>query len=301
MAEADNKFRVLVIGGDSLLGRHLVTTFERSGIAVDYTTRRQQNLSARCLYLDLLRPEHWPNLAPYNLVYICAAIARLADADRRQNEAWSSNVTAPAELTRQVVGHGGKAVFISSNQVFDGSRPHRDQNDEKCPISAYGKQKAAAEDAIMALGGETCILRLGKVLAPSSPPLSQWVSDLLADRPIYPFGDMKMAPVPIDLAAHTLLSLGTASCHGLYQLTGPTDISYRQAGYYMAQQLGRSAELVRPISAKDEGFDPSFLPDNTTLDCRRLRDDLGLVAPTPTSIIDNIINQNKINKNAASS
>ena len=64
--------------------------------------------------------------------------------------------------------------------------------------------------------------------------------------PIKAFDDMTVAPVPADMATAAIAALLDAKMAGVFQLTGPRDVSYTEVGDYLARELGAPSRLGRP-------------------------------------------------------
>ena len=91
-------------------------------------------------------------------------------------------------------------LFLSTDKVFDGTRPQVPADAAPCPVSEYGRQKAAAEAALverMRQSAPAAILRLAKIVSPGMDLLRQWIANLGAGKPIRAFDDMMMALGPL--------------------------------------------------------------------------------------------------------
>lgn len=251
---------VLVVGADGMIGHALAGRLRADGVEVRGTSRRKGS-TAGDLYLDLARPETWPDPPPTDAAVLCAAVARLADCERDPHSSRRVNVEGCVELVRRLVGRGAFAVFLSSDKVFDGTTPRRARDDPPSPVTEYGRQKAEAEAGVLAAGG--AVLRLSKVLAPDVGIVARWRANLARGEPVTPFKDMWLAPVPCRLVVETIRHVIAARRPGLYQLSGAEDRSYADLAFRLADLLGADPGLVRPIAAP---VPPLHRPRFTTLD-----------------------------------
>ena len=128
-------------------------------------------------------------------------------------------------------------------------------------------------------GAPLSILRLAKVISPQMPLLNGWVETLATARPIRAFQDMMIAPAPISTVTEAIAALMRGGSPGVYQLTGPRDVSYADVGLYIAQQLRVNCDLVKTVSAKSSGLPIGATPPHTTLDSTALRAANGIVVP----------------------
>ena len=100
------------------------------------------------------------------------------------------NVDATLRLIDRLLARGIYVVYLSTNQVFDGSMPNVPPDAPVNPISEYGKQKARTENELKMLiqqGAPLSILRLAKVISPQMQLVKGWVETLATGTPFVPF------------------------------------------------------------------------------------------------------------------
>ena len=290
--QAAEPFKALVVGGDSLVGRALTAHLRRQAWAVAATTRRPGLATAARPFLDLAAPgPDWAGVLDqrFDVAYLVAAVARLAACAHDPQGSWLVNVTGTANLARRLVERGVRVIFLSTYQVFDGHRAFRRAEEPTAPVTVYGRQKAAAENAVLAAdqtGDAVAVLRLTKVLNDATPLFNDWAATMAAGRPITPFSDMTLAPVHAGLVASCLERIGRDGGGGVYQLSATRDVSYADAADRLAARMGVSADLVRPASWRESGVLAEPPASNTTLDMRRIVDEFGVASPDPWTAID---------------
>src|SRR5579863_766065 len=160
----------LLIGGNSEIGAATARRLRARGERLITTTRRAVHLAADEAFLDLDRlPDDWRPPAGVTAACVFAAIARLAACEADPTGSHRVNVTRTLALAEKLMAEGVYTLFLSTNQVFDGTRPHIPADAPHSPVSAYGRQKAAAEATFKRWIGEGAavgILRLAKVVSP---------------------------------------------------------------------------------------------------------------------------------------
>ncbi len=274
---------VVVVGADGLIGRCLAERLRAEGRQVVRTVLRPEpNAEVLDLSQDV---SAWTPPGPVAVAYLCAAATSLAYCRSHVNEARTINVRGTLTLAHTLCQRGALVVFPSSNLVFDGSVPFQRADAATCPRTEYGRQKAEVESQLLDLPN-VCVVRFTKVLGPGSPPLAQWADALRHGRPIHPFADMVMAPLPLGFAVEALCAVGRARSKGVIQVSGPRDVTYEEAARHVAGRLYAAAELVQPIGTADSGVALEHVPAHTTLDSTRLRGELGLTPPDARAAVD---------------
>ena len=133
----------LVTGSTGMLGTDLVETLRRRGYDVRGTTRASADLGDPDVVRDLVEG--------FDVVVNCVAWTAVDDAETHEAEALAINAVVPDLLARAVQQAGGLLVHISTDYVFDGqaSTPYP-EDAPTAPTSAYGRTKAAGEEAVRA-------------------------------------------------------------------------------------------------------------------------------------------------------
>src|SRR5690606_13067764 len=103
-----------------------------------------------------------------DVAFLCAGVSSMERCRTEPERARRVNVAGTIAVAQRLLDRGAHLVYLSSNQVFDGSKPKRRGDEPTCPRSEYGRQKAHVEQALS--GQRACIVRLTKVLG-SGPAL----------------------------------------------------------------------------------------------------------------------------------
>jgi dTDP-4-dehydrorhamnose reductase len=279
----------LIIGGDGEVGQALAAGLRAAGLPFTRSTRRAL-APAGWIHLDLAAmPPDWAPPEGAQAACITAAVARLAACEADPEGAARINVDGTVALAERLTARGIYTLFLSTNQVFDGTAPNVAADARLCPVSIYGRQKARTETALramMARGAPVGILRLSKVVSPGIRLFTDWRDGLAAGTPIRAFADMTFAPVPAALVTAAITAMLHARAATVAQLTGRRDITYLEAARHIARRQGADPALVLPGSAATLGLAQGSIPIHTTLDSRYLRERWGLSLPGPLEVVD---------------
>jgi dTDP-4-dehydrorhamnose reductase len=250
----------LVVGGDSFIGEALVRRLRAANWRVWSTTRRQASAPG-VIRLDL--GGELPELPQVDAAVICAARARLNDCAADPVGSRRVNVDGAARIVAALARQGAYPLFLSTDKVFDGLVPQRRREEATCPRTEYGRQKADAERAVRAVGGS--VLRLCKVVSPELPLIAEWRRSLLEGRPITPFTDMFVAPVPLAHVCRLIERLLTARMEGVFHCTGAEDRSYAALAEALAAALEADVGLIRAAPCDPEVHPLEARPPHSTL------------------------------------
>ena len=282
----------LLVGGDSEIGSATHRILKAQGVAATPTTRRRDRAAPCRPLLDLGSAlDDWQPPAATRAACIFVAIARLAACDADPAGSAHVNVTQTLALIDRLIERDIYVLFLSTNQVFDGSVPHVAADAPASPISEYGRQKARTETALrqrMENGARVAILRLAKVVSPGMPLIRNWIAALSQGQPIRAFHDMMMAPTSTTLVSEAIIALLRNEACGVFQFTGPRDVSYADTGRYLAGRLKADPGLVIETSALDNRLPKGATPKHTTLDSTAMRERFGLICPDAWRVIDTV-------------
>ena len=226
----------LVVGVDGQIGNALYRHLDRADCHVHGTSRRRESLSERVVHLDLAaEPDTWPELPRIEVAVLCAGVTSLVACMQGPAAARRVNVDGLARLAARLTDQGTYTIFISSNQVFDGTIPRVPREVPTRPVSEYGRQKAATEKVVLARGDHGAVLRLSKVLSPLQPMLATWREALEAGQEVSAFANFPLAPVSVEFAIELLVRLMKARRPGIFQASGDTDLPYLHLAHALAE------------------------------------------------------------------
>lgn len=255
--------RILVTGATGLLGRPVLSACaDIPGARVTGAAFRRSGPGLE--RIDLSQTEQLPawldRLAPDILIH--AAAERRPDVSEKDPDGTRRlNVGATATLARWAAARGAFLIYISTDYVFDGTRPPYRPGDATRPLNAYGQSKLDGERAVQAAACDHAVLRVpilyGEVETLDESPVTVLAKNMLCARPgerlamehwatRYPTHTRDVAAVLRQLVLHKLGHPGFA---GVFHWSGGEPMTK----YEMARACAPFA-----------GFDPDRLvPDAT--------------------------------------
>lgn len=234
--------RLLLTGAGGFLGRYLHAEAARRRMEVIALSRRPaQERGWRAVDLALpgaaarlveeLRPE---------AVLHAGALARIHQCAREPGLARRVNGEATAELAWAARAAGAQFLYVSTDQVFSGTRAPYGPGDPPEPVSVYGESKALGEEGAAAAGGR--IVRIALLYGKSADGATGASDALLAalargERPVL-FSDEFRTPLAVDEAAGALLDLLESAGGGTWHLGGPERLDRSALGRLVCRAAG---------------------------------------------------------------
>jgi dTDP-4-dehydrorhamnose reductase len=267
---------VLVVGADSMIGAALLTAFNENDVPVTGTTRRPPSEHH---FLDLADdPSTWQ--VPFaQTAIICAGVTRLKACHDNPSGTALINVDQIGALVERLLDAGTFVIYLSSDKVFDGTRPHIAPDAAYSPVTEYGRQKMRAEAYLLKHEAHAAILRLSKVLGDDNPLFASWMASLKRGEVITPFSDMFLAPISVRTIVTVVQLIVMARMGGIWQLSGQEDVSYADVGRHAARILGVDESLVQPMKMADSGLMPDPAGPYTSMNVDRLQSAFGVSPP----------------------
>jgi dTDP-4-dehydrorhamnose reductase len=284
---------VLVVGGDSLVGRAVITALERRGHRVFQTTRRRGTVSHSRIFLDFEKGELFD--VPSG-VTVALVVAAATNYERCETDPLSRviNEELIPKFVVQLLNSGLFVTLISTNSVFGGERPWSAEDDPHDARIAYAIQKSNCEKAAR-IGAASAgvsdrlnITRLTKILDGTVSPLPAWFSAWRKGLPVEPFSDLIFAPITTRFVGDALATIAEKCPVGNLHISGESNVSYVDLATGLARRLGISSALVRPTSATERGVKIAFKPTYSGIGMERTSRILNLNPQSFPSLVEEL-------------
>jgi dTDP-4-dehydrorhamnose reductase len=235
--------RVTIFGATGMLGKALMrqwTGHDVTGLGSAQADIRSPDQVDKVVAES--NPEWIVLSAAYTDVDGCETNPALAAAVNTQG---AMNVAKAAGNSR------AKLLFVSTDYVFDGTkRTPYETNDLRHPINAYGKSKADAEEKILAILPDACIVRTSWLFGPGGKCFPDTILKLAANGPqIEVVDDQRGCPTFTFDLADAIIKLCHAGGKGIIHCTNREVCSWYDFASEIVRQAG-SKTKIRPTTSE---------------------------------------------------
>ena len=228
--------KVLILGGDGLVGQELFSLSKNSAFQAISTTRKASNNCGKIL-IDLLRSETWNNL-PNDISHaiFLAGQTSVKLCEEKNDISYHLNVVCTQKLIRNLLDKNVKVTFVSSNAVFDGRSSFCGVNDQREPVNKYGEYKKAVEDYFFDTDN-FFIVRMTKVFESMEDLLNLWISQLRRGEKIRAYGDVSISPIKLTKTCEALLKTTVTCEKKIVHLSSKEEITYYDLAKTLVQVI----------------------------------------------------------------
>jgi dTDP-4-dehydrorhamnose reductase len=278
------KTRVLVIGRNGKLAKSL--QYSRGAEALDLIFRGREECDlSNPADLDRALGEVQPAL-----VINAATYTTVDKAESDREACFTINAEGPRRLAQWTADRNIPLIHVSTDYVFDGKkRGAYVETDEVSPLNVYGQSKAEGEAAIRALNPQHLILRTSWVYSSHGANFVKTMLRLGAERSeLAVVGDQTGSPTSADDLADVILQLAAritpnpeTIAWGTYHASGGGETTWHGFAseiFKCTRAAGLPAPTLQSITTADYPT-PAKRPQNSRLDCSKLRETFGLTMP----------------------
>lgn len=262
------KRKILITGASGFVGRGLVDFFTEAGWSVVGSGRKTNALAGGAyqtadLALGAGESERLLALTSPAAVIHCAGVKDVRWCESHSAEAHRINVDAAGWMAMASRKAGAQFLLISTDLVFAADKGGYQESDIPDATSIYGKTKALAEAAVGQAFPGAMVCRTGGVYGKSSP-LFRWLkSELIAEKKVEAFEDVKNTPTYIPDLGAICEKLLEKNASGLFHACGPQKVSRFDWFRAFASAYGFNADQIVPSKASGKYRELMLFPDSS--------------------------------------
>ena len=258
--------KILVTGSNGQLGNEMrrVATGLCSGHEFIFTDVAELDITDAAAVLEAAKG--------VGAIVNCAAYTNVDAAEDNEDVAYLINATAAANLAAAAKAEGALLIHVSTDYVFggDGNTP-RTEDLPTNPLGAYGRTKLAGEQAILASGCRSVIIRTAWLYSIHGKNFVKTMLSLMASRPSLNvvFDQVGTPTYTIDIS-RLLVDMVETEKYGYYHATNEGGfISWYDFACEIFRQAGKTTKVI-PVTTAEYSLSKAIRPYNSRLDKTKL-------------------------------
>lgn len=238
----------LVTGAAGQLGSDVVDVLHAYGEEVAAYDRKGLDITDRVMVRATMR------LVEPSIVVNCAAYTAVDDAEANEDSALEINAHGPAILGEECARTGARLIHVSTDYVFagDAETPY-DEKTRPAPRTAYGRTKAAGEQAVLTSGADAYIVRTAWLYGQVGGNFVKTMAQLAQTREtVNVVDDQVGAPTWTLHLARALVALGIADvAPGIWHCTNAGEASWYIFARAIFAEMGLDPARVHPTTSEE--------------------------------------------------
>ncbi len=249
--------RVTLFGASGLLGQELV--HQLSGNDLSSEQDKLTALSSKDAHLrDHLRVRNLIRDSRPDWILLSAAYTDVDGCESNRDLAFAVNCEGAINVAEAARDAGSRLMFLSTDYVFDGSkRSPYETSDARNPASVYGESKARAEERLLEILPEVCIVRTSWLFGHGGKCFPATILKLASTRPeisvvaeILVVNDQRGSPTFTRDLASALVQLCRASARGIVHVTNSGNCTWYEFAKEILRESGLPAK-VKPVTTAE--------------------------------------------------
>jgi dTDP-4-dehydrorhamnose reductase len=272
--------RILVTGGSSYLGRHLVPLAAQDH-QIFYTYYQNDPLHLQNgRPLDVRDP-----VAVTRLVSTLQPQIIIHTVGSNRSAAMTPTIVQGTEhITQAAAGSGARLIHISTDVIFNGRHAPYAETSPPAPLHEYGRAKAIAE-SIVARHEDHVIVRTSLIYGLQQIDRgTAWIVEALrAGKPVTLFTDQVRNPVWVDTLCHACFELAQHPYRGILHVAGSQALTRAEFGLRLLDYWQIAERDTLSFGKSD--------PDRWPADCTLLIQRAQSLLQTPLPGVDEVLHK----------
>jgi dTDP-4-dehydrorhamnose reductase len=236
--------RVALFGASGLLGQDLAKELSSEQLTPLSSKDADLRDPARVREVILDSRPDW--------IILSAAYTNVDGCESNRDLAFAVNCDGAINVAHAAHEAASRLMFLSSDYVFDGTkRVPYEIGDERNPASVYGESKARAEERLIEILPDVCIVRTSWLFGQGGKCFPETILKLTSTRPeISVVNDQRGNPTfTLDLAS-ALAQLCRLSARGIVHVTNSGDCTWYDFASEIVRLSGRKS-TVKPVTTAE--------------------------------------------------
>lgn len=247
--------RILITGSAGLLGKALAHTAPPDAdITLLYRTKQPKQYRYRMIQHDLRKPIDLTDINPEVIIH-CAGEGSVDKVQANPSLGMDCILAPTINIINEAERLKAKLVYISTNAVFDGTRPPYREDDLLCPINSYGIFKASCELAVRGSLTDWLVIRPLLMYGWENEGqrknwASIWIEKLGRKEPCKVVNDVISQPLyNMDCAYVIWKALKWSKWKEIFNVAGGDAVVLSDFAKLVARKLKVDEVLVEPVSS----------------------------------------------------
>jgi dTDP-4-dehydrorhamnose reductase len=237
--------RVTIFGATGMLGKALMRRWKDDADEVTGLGSAQADIR------DSAQVENAIRESKPDWIVLSAAYTDVDGCELNPMLASAVNTSGAVNVAQAAAKAGARLLFVSTDYVFDGTKstPY-ETSDPRNPINAYGRSKAEAEEKILNILPDACIVRTSWLFGTGGKCFPDTILKLAATRPeLEVVNDQRGCPTYTPDLADAIAALCKSGAHGIIHCTNRGECSWYDFAVEIVGQAGLKT-VVRPTSSE---------------------------------------------------
>jgi len=236
--------RVTVLGASGLLGQALVQELKNEQLTA--LSSKDAELRDRARVQEVIRASR------PDCIILAAAYTDVDGCESDRERAFAVNCEGAIHVAEAAREAGSRLIFLSTDYVFDGAKgsPY-ETTDNRNPINVYGESKARAEERLLDLLPDVCIVRTSWLFGLGGKCFPATILKLAASRPeISVVNDQQGCPTYTTDLASALAQLCRKSSRGIVHATNAGHCTWHDFASAIVR-ISRMTTAVKPVTSAE--------------------------------------------------
>jgi len=249
--------KFLVTGSSGLVGQQVTLDLTENNQEVYSCFHNEEPVHGNPVKLDLGDSEQIiktiQKIKPDVIIHL-AAMTNVDLCETEKEIAYLINAKSTEILAKESAKIDAFFEYISTDYVFDGTKPLKKENDTPNPLGYYGKTKLDGELSLNNMASSWAIARTSTPfgLHPKKKSFPIWVKESLeSQKQIKVLTDQYTSPTYVPNLSKMLIEVATKKISGIIHLAGATRISRYDFAQMVAEKLDLDKSLLLKARTSD--------------------------------------------------